>query len=1068
MSKLNQELINQFAKLLNSQNGVSETNESVLYGTAKVSNGDVTVLFDGADIETPCDFAVTVKNGDRVKVELRNHTAVVTANMTDQAASSSDLKTTTDNLAETAFVVAALNATTIRTDNFSAKIAQISDADITSLSARTVNADSVTTAIVNATDVQAETIGSKVVNAETIKAAVADVGYLTADKIEAETGDFLKIHSEKLDADIALLRDVIIEDSIIKGTLDAININAANIVAGQLIVDRFIKHDLETDTYRVLELDDEGQEYWGTINGDVLTEYSINANKINVADLFAQNIVVYNKFYSDNYEPSEYKQYSVLVKKPSDWDDEAGNSYYVYSESEEDYVEITRPFPEFEAWKYYKHNDIPVGSETYERHFSKEGMLIDFEPSNFRIETPYMAVYDGKLYAEGGIIKSNNYKEIVGSTFSISGLCLDFENGQIKSKNFAVDSYGKIYAKEGKISNFEITESGLFDIVEDDITIPYTDEDGNALFKTIHFKYKSFGLLSDIGGGSSAASSKKLFIGARPYDIQEAVQDLDLLGFIKDQYMEYPIEFFQDGSINHLMLGHFYTEYLPSSTNQYLQMGRYEIDLFKSYFNSSGSISRNSLVFSVNSDQLQYNSIFTPTEYDKNNPEEYGVHFTAPYFEFIGANPDNYLDTYENSKFVIKADNVNIQTVDLQVSGAITSEHGKFGDISGKYIDIVNGNGIQAYNSKTVSPLYLNYSGGDVNIGKSGGTGSLKVNGTNVSLSGHTHSYLPLSGGTLTGALTGTRAAMAYGTNATGGYSILDSNGNIRTAICLSSDTTYVNSYSIATGGIDNQVAIGSTSNTRRLVLSTKPASTIGTTYGVLAYNLISIYNSNSSCEATLRVVGDVGTKHTIGMNVGTNGNAGIWDFTRNRWDIYSGATGTTLYCANTFSPSANNTYTLGDGTYRWKQLYANTATISTSDRNLKKEIKSLSEDERMNAIFDGLKPCSFMFKTGDRTHLGFIAQDVEDVLTVNGSSADEFSVVCKDVKKQIKDGKNPEDKDFRPDEDYETILDENGKPVYEYGLRYEEFIALNTMQIQKLKTRVAELESIVNKLTKN
>ena len=51
-----------------------------------------------------------------------------------------------------------------------------------------------------------------------------------------------------------------------------------------------------------------------------------------------------------------------------------------------------------------------------------------------------------------------------------------------------------------------------------------------------------------------------------------------------------------------------------------------------------------------------------------------------------------------------------------------------------------------------------------------------------------------------------------------------------------------------------------------------------------------------------------------------------------------------------------------------------------------------------------------------------------------------------------------------------ETV-DENGKLqtteeiTIEQGLRYEEFIALNTAQIQKLKNRVATLESEIAEL---
>lgn len=146
---------------------------------------------------------------------------------------------------------------------------------------------------------------------------------------------------------------------------------------------------------------------------------------------------------------------------------------------------------------------------------------------------------------------------------------------------------------------------------------------------------------------------------------------------------------------------------------------------------------------------------------------------------------------------------------------------------------------------------------------------------------------------------------------------------------------------------------------------------------------------------------------------------------------------------------AAVNGYTnLGSGSYRWKQLFATTATISTSDRNLKKDIHQLT-DTHLD-FFLKLQPVSFLFKDGEsgRTHIGFIAQDVEQAMSECGLTDLDFAGFCKDQKVEVF---FEEDENGDKIEKERPILDENGNPEYIYSLRYEEFIALNTYAIQKL-----------------
>ena len=108
------------------------------------------------------------------------------------------------------------------------------------------------------------------------------------------------------------------------------------------------------------------------------------------------------------------------------------------------------------------------------------------------------------------------------------------------------------------------------------------------------------------------------------------------------------------------------------------------------------------------------------------------------------------------------------------------------------------------------------------------------------------------------------------------------------------------------------------------------------------------------------------------------------------------------------------------------------------SDIRIKNSINPINE--QYNKFFDLIKPCSFKYNQTERErfHLGFIAQEICDQLDISGIDPWDFAGL-----------------DIQHDEEDNDI----------WYLRYDEFVALNTWQIQKAKARISELETRVSQL---
>ena len=112
---------------------------------------------------------------------------------------------------------------------------------------------------------------------------------------------------------------------------------------------------------------------------------------------------------------------------------------------------------------------------------------------------------------------------------------------------------------------------------------------------------------------------------------------------------------------------------------------------------------------------------------------------------------------------------------------------------------------------------------------------------------------------------------------------------------------------------------------------------------------------------------------------------------------------------------------------------YCNGSVINSSDRNAKNSIADI--DEKYDTLFDGLRARLYRYNDGTsgRLHSGFVAQEVEEAMQAANVPTSDFAAFC---------------------------VDGAGTDKERCGLRYEEFVSLNTWQIQKLKAHLQEVEN--------
>lgn len=325
--------------------------------------------------------------------------------------------------------------------------------------------------------------------------------------------------------------------------------------------------------------------------------------------------------------------------------------------------------------------------------------------------------------------------------------------------------------------------------------------------------------------------------------------------------------------------------------------------------------------------------------------------------------------------------------------------------------------------------------------------------------------YLPLSGGTMTGTIIGQHKlpgstasdanGMVLGVQTTGNTGIFNGNGDGNGADVANLIIKSWYGVGFVDGCSNQGMTVGIDCRSGNITCNSITIRNVGSVTDLLNSKL----STSASCNKNWNWSGKNETPAWIwGGSDGTNMYVynptyilvqGIRNRVTNRAMTITNDNHVRTYESN--GVGMNGAISLGSANYRFSQLYVTSSSISTSDKNYKDDIKSLTDKHLQ--FFMKLQPVSFLFKDGTsgRTHIGFIAQDVEQAMSECGLTDLDFAGFCKDQKidSKLVDG----------EEVNEPILDENGNPEYIYSLRYEEFIALNTYVIQELWKRVDAVE---------
>lgn len=312
---LSSDLISEFVKV--TKDDEKPKSETIVYGTTVVEHdGSTYVKLDGSDLLTPVSTTSTAKNGERVTVMIKDHTATITGNMSSPSARSGDVKDIANDLniekgkikeliAENATITEKLTAAegeidTLQandvtiTEKLTAAEGDIKNLNTDKLSVRDADIKYATIENLESVNGQFNNLGSTYAKITDLKAQQAQIDNLGA---KYATIDFANINQAaitKIYAEYGIIDDLTFKDGRVVGELVGVRIKGDLIEAGTLKADKLVvkgsdglyyKLNIEGGATVSEQVSDEDLQ--NGLSGDVIVAKSITAGKVAVDDLVA-------------------------------------------------------------------------------------------------------------------------------------------------------------------------------------------------------------------------------------------------------------------------------------------------------------------------------------------------------------------------------------------------------------------------------------------------------------------------------------------------------------------------------------------------------------------------------------------------------------------------------------------------------------------------------------------------------------------------------------------------------------------------------------------------------------
>ena len=155
-----------------------------------------------------------------------------------------------------------------------------------------------------AVDGKIDTLSSKAITTENLSAKVAALGYLSAKSADLKYANIKLSNIEVADiatlfAEVGLIDRATIVEGHITGFLDSVEVNAANITAGTLVADRILLKGENGLLYSLNNLGELQSKTVDTLDGYILTDRTVNADKI-VAKSITANELDVEKVFADS------------------------------------------------------------------------------------------------------------------------------------------------------------------------------------------------------------------------------------------------------------------------------------------------------------------------------------------------------------------------------------------------------------------------------------------------------------------------------------------------------------------------------------------------------------------------------------------------------------------------------------------------------------------------------------------------------------------------------------------------------------------------------------------------